>query len=106
MVDYWSYHPNNDEWKRIADFNDARSYTASFQLNGFGYVTGGSFASAHKDCWRYDPSLETWTKIEDIGHVTRGGHFSFSLNDRAYIGGGGFYYVGSKVAYDFYEYIP
>lgn len=42
MVDYWSYHPNTNEWIRIADFNDARRYTGSFDLNGFGYVTGGT----------------------------------------------------------------
>ena len=54
MIDYWSYHPNTDEWIRIADFNDSRRYTGSFELNGFGYVTGGTptGGSNRNDCWR------------------------------------------------------
>ncbi|MCD8446322.1 IPT/TIG domain-containing protein [Tenacibaculum finnmarkense] len=108
MIDYWSYHPNTDEWIRIADFNDSRRYTASFELNGFGYVTGGTPTGWGnvKDCWRYDPSLDSWTQIDDIGHIKRGGHFSFSLNDKAYIGGGGIYDSGGSTGYDFYEFIP
>lgn len=108
MVDYWSYHPNTDEWIRIADFNDSRRYTASFELNGYGYVTGGTptGGSNRKDCWKYDPLLDNWTQIDDIGHIQRGGHFSFSLNGRAYIGGGGIYSSGGSTGYDFYEFIP
>jgi hypothetical protein len=108
MFDYWSYHPNTDEWIRIADFNDSRRYTASFELNGYGYVTGGTptGGSNRKDCWKYDPSLDNWTQIDDIGHIQRGGHFSFSLNGRAYIGGGGIYASGGYTGYDFYEFIP
>jgi hypothetical protein len=108
MVDYWSYHPNTDEWIRIADFIDSRRYTASFELNGYGYVTGGTptGGSNRKDCWRYDPSLDNWTQIDDIGHIQRGGHFSFSLNGRAYVGGGGIYDSGGSNGYDFYEFIP
>lgn len=108
MIDYWSYHPNTDKWTRIADFNDSRTYTASFELNGFGYVTGGTptGGSNRKDCWRYDPSLDIWTQIDDIGHIQRAGHFSFSLNGRAYIGGGGIYASGGSTGYDLYEFIP
>lgn len=108
MVDYWSYHPNTDEWIRIADFNDSRRYTASFELNGYGYVTGGTptGGSNRKDCWKYDPALDNWTQIDDIGHIQRGGHFSFSLNGRAYVGGGGIYDSGGSNGYDFYEFIP
>ncbi|MBB3125143.1 N-acetylneuraminic acid mutarotase [Mesoflavibacter sabulilitoris] len=108
MFDYWSYHPNTDEWIKIADFNDSRRYTASFELNGYGYVTGGTptGGSNRKDCWKYDPSLDNWTQIDDIGHIQRGGHFSFSLNGRAYIGGGGIYASGGSTGYDFYEFIP
>jgi hypothetical protein len=60
----------------------------------------------NKDCWRCDPSLDNWTQIEDIGHFQRGGHFLFSLNGRAYVGGGGIYYSGGSPEYDFYEFIP
>ncbi|GHA39586.1 hypothetical protein GCM10007103_21190 [Salinimicrobium marinum] len=108
MVDYWSYHPKTDEWIRIADFNDSRRYTASFVLNGYGYVTGGTPTGwgNMKDSWRYDPNLDSWTQVDDIGHIDRGGHFSFSINGKAYIGGGGIYNSGGSTGFDFYEFIP
>ena len=106
MVDYWSYHPNSDEWIRIADYNDARNDTASFELNGFGYVTGGIFTRQYNDCWRYEPSSNTWTQDENIGHFARAGHFSFSLNGKAYIGGGQRGIFFSSQSHDLYEFIP
>lgn len=108
MFDYWSYHPNTDEWIRIADFDDPRSYTGSFELNGYGYVTGGTPIGEgnRNDCWKYDPSSNSWSQIDDIGHIERGGHFSFSLNGKGYIGGGEIYNSGSTSGYDFYEFIP
>ncbi len=107
-VDCWSYHPNTDEWIRISDFNDSRRYTSSFELNGFGYVTGGTptGGSNRNDCWRYDPTSDNWIQVDDIGHIQRGGHFSFSLNGKAYVGGGGIYASGGMTGYDFYEFIP
>lgn len=107
-VDCWSYHPNTDEWIRISDFNDSRRYTSSFELNGFGYVTGGTptGGSNRNDCWRYDPTSDNWIQVDDIGHIQRGGHFSFSLNGKAYVGGGGIYASGGITGYDFYEFIP
>jgi len=104
----WSYSPQTDIWSRIADFETPRSYTSSFSLNGFGYVSGGTTVggSNRKDCFRYDPSSNSWTKIDNIGHIERGGHFSFVLNGKAYVGGGGIYDSGGSNGYDFYELIP
>lgn len=108
MFDYWSYHPDTDEWIRVADFPDARLYTASFELNGFGYTTCGTpvAGSNTKDCWRYDPLMDNWTQIEDIGNIPRANHFSFSLNGKAYLGGGEIYPSGGDQGFDFYEYLP
>lgn len=106
MFDFWSYHPNSNNWVRVSDFNDARGRTAAFELNGLGYVTGGDFTGTYKDCWRYNPTTNNWTKIDDIGYVERKNHFSFSLNGKAYIGGGEVFNIGSVTAYDLYEYIP
>lgn len=107
-TDSWSYNPNSNTWRRIADFNSARHSSASFALNGFGYVTGGSRVSGsnRNDCWRYDPSSDSWVQMEDVGHIPRGRHFTFTLNGKAYVGGGGIYDSGGSNGYDLYEYIP
>lgn len=104
----WSYNPQTDMWARIADFETPRSYTSSFSLNGFGYVSGGNTVggSNRKDCWKYDPSSNSWTQIDNVGHIERGGHFSFVINGKAYVGGGGIYNSGGSSGYDFYEFIP
>jgi hypothetical protein len=104
----WSYNPQTDIWSRIADFQTPRSYTSSFSLNSFGYVSGGTTVggSNRKDCWKYDPSSNSWTQIDNVGHIERGGHFSFVINGKAYVGGGGIYDSGGSSGYDFYEFIP
>ncbi|WP_044211552.1 IPT/TIG domain-containing protein [Flammeovirga sp. OC4] len=108
MVDFWKYDPILDLWLRVADFNDARKYTSAFVMNGYGYVTGGSKVggSYTRDCWRYDPSSDRWTKENSIGPLERGGHFSFSINGKAYIGGGVITNSGGKSGNDLFEYIP
>ncbi|MFL0122964.1 IPT/TIG domain-containing protein [Tenacibaculum maritimum] len=107
-IDCWSYNSSTNIWTRIADFESPRNSTASFELNGFGYITGGTpiGGSNRKDCWRYDPSIDSWTQIEDVGDIERGRHFSFVLNGKAYVGGGGIYNSGGSNGYDFYEFIP
>ena len=105
--DCWSYNSYDDTWSRIADFESSKSGTSSFSLNGFGYVTGGSSTggSNTNGCWQYNSLLDKWTKVENVGHIPRGRHFSFSVNNKAYVGGGGIYSGGSS-GYDMYEYIP
>lgn len=106
-TDCWSYNPASDVWARIAVFETPRLYTSAFSLNGLGYVSGGTSVggSNRKDCWTYNPVNNSWTQIDDVGHIERGEHFSFTLNGKAYIGGGGIYSGGSN-GYDFYEFIP
>lgn len=106
--DFWSYLPQSNEWKQIGDFPDARTYTASFELNNRGYVTGGKpvGGSATTDCWVYNPSSRSWSKSNNIGHVERNMHFAFSLNNRGYVGGGGTNPWGGSSGFDLYEYIP
>ncbi len=101
MVDFWSYLPNSNEWKRIADFPYASNYTAGFELNGYGFVTGAGYGI---ESWKYDPINNSWEQSYDIGKP-RGGHFSFSLNGKAYIGGSGSP-VGSFTSYELYEFKP
>lgn len=93
MVDFWSYNPNSDSWNRIADFPDARNNSSAFSLNNYGYVTGGGTVGGGNEnsCWQYNPITNNWKKLEKIKLKNAsgiGGHFSFVLQGKAYIGAG------------------
>jgi hypothetical protein len=96
MSDFYKYNPATDAWVRIHDFPDARHYTSSFTLNGYGYVVGGTRVggSSTRTCFKYDPIADTWTELkEDVGLWLLGTSgfergFAFSNNGKAYAGGG------------------
>lgn len=93
----WSYNPITNQWIQIADNPYAfQSGDASFELNGFGYITGSGYSLT--ESWRYNSSANVWERSDDIGKP-RSNHFAFSINGRAYIGGGG-------NNYELFEYIP
>ena len=103
MVNFWSYHPDQDQWIRVADFSGPRGRTASFELDNYGYVTT---YNEQMECWKYDQSSDQWIRVEDLGHLQRSRHFSFSINGKAYSGGGRVSSSRGGYGYDIYEYIP
>ncbi len=107
-TDCWSYNPTTNTWNQIANFANPRRGTATFSLNGFGYVTGGRSVSGSNtnESWRYNPSSNSWARDENIGTIKRAGHFSFVIDGKAYIGGGGISDSGSETGFDLYEFIP
>ena len=107
-VQFWAYNPSSDSWTTVADFPDARSGTAGFSLNELGYITGGS-RYPHNAVWQYNPSNNSWIRVENFSNDffgSRRDHFSFTLNGKAYIGGGGIGNSGSSTGFDMYEFIP
>jgi hypothetical protein len=90
MYDAWKYVYSTDKWIRIADFPDARNYTGSFVLNDKGYITNGTSVGGWEsiDCWEYDPVSNDWKSFYPIGHKRRCRGFAFSVNGKAFAGGG------------------
>lgn len=90
MIHTWKYVSPTDEWIKVANFHDARHYTSSFSLNGKGYIANGTpvGGSPRKECWMYNPLIDSWNKIDDIGHKGRYRGFAFTVSDTAYVGGG------------------
>jgi N-acetylneuraminic acid mutarotase len=88
--DNWAYNPQTDTWKKIADFPYAIDGQSSFVLNGEGYVTCGKIVNGNSinEVWKYNPINDSWIKSESIGTNVRYNHFSFILNNKAYVGGG------------------
>lgn len=61
----------------------------SFVVGGKAYVTGGRYDSdaTKKDCYEFDPSSGTFTKIDGMNYK-RFGAFSFVIGNKAYVAGG------------------
>jgi N-acetylneuraminic acid mutarotase len=107
--DFYEYEPIHDKWIKRADLPEKCSAAAAFSIMNKGYVVAGHSLDGDvfgnsKSCWEYDPSSDTWQKIEDLPGEARSGSFGFSIGNRGYVGGG-----GSNVQTtfnDFYEYTP
>jgi N-acetylneuraminic acid mutarotase len=92
------YDPQTDTWIRKKDFPGlSRRLFTAFSLNGYGYCGGGgrfdnkgtySIYTYLKDFWKYDPTNDQWTRIED--YPGKGSQFvsSVALADKALLGFG------------------
>jgi N-acetylneuraminic acid mutarotase len=101
---FWSYHPATDEWRQISDCPVAANFTTGFALGGYGYVTGEM--GVDELTWKYDPVLDKWEQSHSM-IKPRASHFSFTLNGKAYIGGGvdGYYFDDNEYK-ELWEFIP
>jgi N-acetylneuraminic acid mutarotase len=83
-----------------------------FAVDGKGYVTLGrdSNGTFRKECWEYDPTLDTWTKKAPFrGDFARVKAVAVVLNGKAYIGlgySGNGVYKESTYLKDFWMYDP
>ena len=82
----------------------ARSYGATFVINGLGYLTcGENGGSGMTTCWEYNPAKDLWTERSPFEAGTRSEAIGFSLNNR------GFVLTGKSGTYqydDMWEFFP
>ena len=117
VTDFWSYDPETDTWNELRDianvsdddYDDdytsiARSYGATFVINGLGYLTcGENGGSGMTTCWEYNPAKDLWTERSPFEAGTRSEAIGFSLNNR------GFVLTGKSGTYqydDMWEFFP
>ncbi len=103
--DMWKYIPLENRWLQLRDFpGTARSYAATFVINGKGYITVGvDQTSTLTDLWEYTPDDDSWLKKADFPGEGRAHPAFFTLNNEGYVGCGD----GNSGDYkDFYKYIP
>ena len=93
--DVWRYDPASDSWQQLAPFPGlARDEAIVFTLNNKGYVIGGGAANGgsnpyQADAWSFDFATETWRQLAaPPQNVPRSEGFAFSLQNKAYVGGG------------------
>ena len=89
-----------------------RASAVAFAVNGKGYVTLGRNANASdslKDCWQFDPMLDSWTKKAAFPGIARVKAMAAVLNGKAYVGLGFNRYEGAYsggTLQDFWMYDP
>lgn len=93
------------QWSPIADYPSTPTDGAiSFTIGNHGYTGAGI---ADNKLHKYDPDQNSWTYLADI--PSPGNHlgwaFSFTVNGKAYIGGGS-YASASDLTADVYEFDP
>jgi N-acetylneuraminic acid mutarotase len=69
--DFWEYDPALDAWTRKSDFpGRAREGAVAFSIASTGYVGLGINTTInefdYKDMWKYDPSSDQWTFLNDF----------------------------------------
>lgn len=94
---FYEYNTLTNTWVQKADLPGvyySRCFGTGFVINGKGYMGLGLDISealgayCKKDMWEYDPVADTWSQKSSFPGEACDGHFSFVIDDVAYIGGG------------------
>jgi N-acetylneuraminic acid mutarotase len=89
--DMYQYNPANDSWTQIADFpGTPREGCGAFVIADSFYIAAGGdypYTDSYNDCWRYDPSTNTWAVQQNIDCVSPAfvNTTGFSINGQGYI---------------------
>ena len=106
----WHYNVTSNAWEEKASCpGGAGNFSAAvFSIGNKGYVAVSVTKNPPEpknDFWMYDPVVNTWTKITDVGGGVRWFGSGFAIGNRGYVGLG----TGSTFAQqkkDFWEYTP
>lgn len=94
LNDFYEYDQATNKWKQLNDFPAApRLNAVSFSLNGKGYVGLGYIYQNYEyvglnDFWEYDPSTDSWTRLEDFPGIGRRSAIGYGLGNYCYVGMG------------------
>ena len=117
-TDFWSFNPSGSgTWTKLHDLANIsnstgtydnsllqRAYASTFTVGNMGYVAVGSLNSAVRtDCYAYDPTLDTWTKMNPFLGAGRTSAVSFGIGNYGYVGTGK---SGSTPFDDFWKFDP
>ena len=83
--------PGGNYWQTSAPFITPRTGTASFVINGKGYVFGGYINNSYKrDLWEYNPLSNVWAQKASLPAGVKGRMHvaTFVINNKGYIVGG------------------
>ncbi len=116
--DIWEYNPETNLWYQRTSFprTGGISNGIGFSIGSKGYVglgmaTGSAMGTQYgpqNDFYEYNPSTNSWTRLNDFPGAPRYCDVGFSLNGKGYVGlGYTFAYPNPTIYYkDFWEYDP
>ncbi len=117
-TDFWGYNPaGNGTWTKLHDLANIsnstgtydnsllqRAYASTFTVGNLGYVTVGSLnGGVRTDCYSYDPTIDTWTKMNPFLGAGRTSAVAFGIGNYGYVGTGK---SGSAPFDDFWKFDP
>lgn len=98
-TDFWVYNPSGDTWTQkrntasqttgsdVYDYSGvARNNAVAFVVGSYGYVATGSNGSVRTDCYQYDPTMDTWTKLNPFLGSARSYAVGFGIGNYGYVG--------------------
>jgi N-acetylneuraminic acid mutarotase len=108
---FWEYDQATNTWAQKVDLGPGnaighvRRSAAGFAIGAYGYIGVGldSNSVVRRDFWKYDPSTNSWTQLNDFGGTGRFNTVSFASATKGYVGLGYDAGVGEK---QFWEYDP
>jgi N-acetylneuraminic acid mutarotase len=102
------YDPAIDQWIEKAMYPGSyRNNSASFTVNGMGYVAGGWSVGGgvFAQVYQYDPALDQWSQKTSLPNA-RGGATAFALNGNGYLIGGASVFPNPIYVADVLQYDP
>jgi hypothetical protein len=91
-TDVLCYDPTTGTWSQKAAFpGSARTGTASFAINNYGYICTGvaaNFSTPTTENWRYDPNQNWWNRKAPFPGYARSYAVGVALNGKGYLGTG------------------
>ncbi len=104
LKDFWCYDPQLDTWTELARAPfDGTNACVAFALKneicvGLGYH-GGAFG---KEWWKYSPTENRWSKMNDFDGLSRFGALAGTHEERTFVGTG----FRADNLNDWWEYLP
>lgn len=111
---FWKYDPVTDTWTQLKDFPGYGGHTtitgaSAFSHEGYGYVLNGlNTFTYEKEFWKYNPTGDSWTRLDDFPGEARHLSSHFKINDKLYLSCGAWsgatgnsYFYNDLWEYDF-----
>ena len=100
-----SFSSFSQGWTQKTDFPSQRYRATAFAIGDTGYVgLGLTPDKLERAFWKYIPDKDKWEQIDSFPGPARFATFSFVINGKGYVGGGGV--VDNYPRNDLYEYDP
>ena len=86
---FFEFQPGSNIWTQKANFpGTAPNNNIGLSQGGYGFYIGGylGWGDMYQEVWRYDPSVDTWTQMEDYPFTSRRWAVKAKIGEKCYMG--------------------